>query len=80
MDQQVNHGDVFTISGIGVNKSGHTIRRIRNDNKPPPFWGLNLKTRKRGRAVRLQEYRAIEQGETPLDSRSIYYLDKDIKL
>jgi len=46
-------GDRFTISGVGINKKKDIIKRTRNDNKKPPFWGVNLRTRKRGVAIRL---------------------------
>ena len=55
---ELKAGDRFTISGFGQNKSGDMIRRTKSDNKEPPFWGLNLRTRKRGRAVKLMVFRA----------------------
>ncbi|MCK5602164.1 hypothetical protein KAR91_09850 [Candidatus Pacearchaeota archaeon] len=52
---KIKSGDKITISGVGVNKSGDIIRRIKNDNKRPPFWGINIRTEKRGKAVKLAE-------------------------
>jgi hypothetical protein len=46
-----------TVSGVGLNKSGDVILRRKNDNKAPPFWGTNLRTNKRGRAIELAVFR-----------------------
>ena len=70
-------GDTFTVAGIGENKNGHMIRRTKTDNKPPPFWGFNMKTRKRGRAVRLKVFRAKGTERVETTDGSNYYLDKD---
>ena len=57
----IKTGDKVTMSGVGVNKSGDIIKRIRCDNKKPPFWGINMRTGKRGKAVKLATF--IAQGE-----------------
>lgn len=54
----INKGDTITISGFGLNKSGDVIRRTKADNKPPPFWGINTRTLKRGKAVELAKFKA----------------------
>ena len=53
---EIKSGDIVTISGIGLNASGDTIVRSKNDNKPPPFWGINQKTGKRGKAIKLKAF------------------------
>lgn len=72
-DDKVKAGDIITISGVGINKSGDIIKRIKCDNKKPPFWGVNLRTRKRGRAIKLAEFIASERysNAIPLEHRSI---------
>jgi hypothetical protein len=56
----IKAGDQFTISGFGQNASGDMIKRLRNDNKEPPFWGLNMRTKKRGKAISLMIFTAKE--------------------
>lgn len=58
-------GDRTTFSWLGENKSGDTIRRKRGDNKLPPFWGVNERTGKRGKAVKLAvfECKSFNRGE-----------------
>ncbi|MCK5607396.1 hypothetical protein KAR91_36265 [Candidatus Pacearchaeota archaeon] len=55
---KIKPGDRITVSGVGLNKSGDVIQRTRNDNKISPFWGTNLRTGKRGQAVKLTEFKA----------------------
>lgn len=55
---KVEGGDKVTVSGVGVNLSGDLIVRATHDNKEPPFWGINQRTGKRGKAVKLQEFTA----------------------
>jgi hypothetical protein len=55
MSDMIKPGDIVTISGIGINKSGDTVKRIKCDNKKPPFWGVNVRTGKRGKAIKLKE-------------------------
>jgi len=55
---QIKKGDIFTIGGVGENPSGDMIQRLRNDNPDPPFWGVNQRTGKRGKATKLMQFRA----------------------
>jgi len=55
MSDLIKTGDIVTISGIGLNKSGDIIKRIKCDNAKPPFWGVNTRTGKRGKAIKLVE-------------------------
>ena len=56
MENKIKEGDIVTISGVGVNKSGDIIQRIKCDNKKPPFWGINRRTGKRGQAIKLKKF------------------------
>lgn len=60
LDVAESMGMSVTVSGYGANKSGDLIVRKKRDNKEPPFWGTNQSTGKRGRAVRLYEFKPVD--------------------
>ena len=53
---QIKKGDVITIDGVGATAKGDMIMRKRQDCPPPPFWGINIRTGKRGRAIKLFKF------------------------
>lgn len=61
----IKTGDKITLSGVGKNKSGDIIQRMRADNKQPPFWGINLRTGKRGKAVKVAVFFAQGDEDKP---------------